>query len=113
MPRSKYVYVKKTDRLNRSVDFVEQSHQGDPWKLLASAIVFQAAVDCQNWTEKIERPCFNSDHYAGIVYRRRGKLQEFINSEWLDWLLCWQDQISIEAVRAELQRRLDHASVSE
>ena len=99
-------YQNKTDRLNKSYDFFEQAGQGDPWKLLAAAVIFQAAADCQSYNPDIERPCYNSSHFAGLQYRRRGRLVEFINSDWLDTLLSWQHDVTPEAVREELIRRL-------
>ena len=107
----KYQYERKTGRLNRSYDFVEQSGAGNPWLLLASAIIFQAAVDCSLWDPEIEKPCYNSSHLAGLQYRRREKLVEFINSDWLDTLLSWQKGVQPEAVREELVRRLRHEDV--
>ena len=101
-------YVQKTNRLNRSYDcMMAGSDESNPWKLLASAVIFQAAVDCQNWTPEIEKPCYNSSTRNGIKYMRRGKLKEFINSDWLDMLLSWQHDIKVEAVCEELVRRLN------
>lgn len=104
----KYTYVQKTNCLNRSYDSKMMAGADDstPWKLLASAIIFQAAVDCQNWTPELEKPCYNSSSRKGIRYMRRGKLREFINSDWLDLLLSWQHDIKVEAVCEELVRRL-------
>ena len=107
----KYQYERKTGRLNRSYDFVEQSGAGNPWKLLASAIIFQAAVDCSLWDSEIEKPCYNSSHLAGLQYRRHAKLVEFINSDWIDMLLSWQKEVRPEAVCEELVRRLQHETV--
>lgn len=104
-------YQKKTDRLNRSYDFADLAGDFNPWKLLAAAIVFQAAVDCTNWSPEIEKPCYNSSTRSGIKYRRRGKLIQFINSDWVDELICWQHQITPEAVCEELVRRLEHETV--
>ena len=103
---SKKKYDRKTGCMNRSYDFVQQAGAGDPWQLLASAIIFQAAVDCDQWTPEIEQPCYNSSHLAGLQYRRRGKLLEFINSDWIDMLLSWQTDVRPEAVCEELVRRL-------
>lgn len=103
---SKKKYDRKTRRMIRSYDFVQQAGAGDPWKLLASAIIFQAAVDCSLWDPDIERPCYNSSHLVGLQYRRRGKLVEFINSDWLDMLCSWQDEIRPDAIRQELIMRL-------
>lgn len=101
-----YKYERRTGRLNRSFDIAEEQPQGDPWQLLASAIIFQAAADCDAWDPEIEKPCYNSSHLAGLQYRRRGKLVEFINSDWIDMLLSWQTEIKPEAVCEELVRRL-------
>lgn len=106
-----YKYQRRTGRLNRSFDICEDQPQGDPWKLLAAAVVFQAAADCDAWDPEIEKPCYNSSHLAGLQYRRRGKLIEFINSDWLDMLLSWQTEIKPEAVCEELIRRLQHERV--
>lgn len=104
----KYTYVQKTNRLNRSYDsmMMAGTDESNPWKLLASAVIFQAAVDCQNWTPEIEKPCYSSNQKNGLRYLRRGKLIEFINSDWLDVLLGWQNEITVEAVCEELVRRL-------
>ena len=101
-----YKYQRRTGRLNRSFDVCEEQRQGDPWKLLAAAVVFQAAVDCEMWTPEIEQPCYNSSSLNGLPYMRKAKLIQFINSDWIEFLLSWQDNISIEAVRENLIRRL-------
>lgn len=103
-----YKYERKTSRLNRSFDVSEDQPQGNPWQMLAAAVIFQAAVDCSEWTPEIEEPCYNSSHLAGLQYRRRGKLIEFINSDWIDMLLSWQTEIGPDAVREELIRRLSN-----
>ena len=93
-------------RLNRSYDS-DYIDIRDPWKALAAAIIFQAAVDCENWTPSIEDPCYyTGGSKAGIKMLRKEKLTEFINSDWLDLLLCWQHEITPEAVCEELVRRL-------
>lgn len=104
-------YQKRTGRLNRSFDFVELAGDSNPWKLLASAIIFQAAADCQNWKPELEEPFSNSSSLNGLQYMRRAKLIQFINSDWLDLLLSWQTEIKPEAVCEELVRRLRHETV--
>ena len=99
-------YIRKTDRLNRSFDNFNLEGASNPWKLLAAAVIFQAAVDCTQWTPELEKPCYNSSNMNGLLYRRRAKLSEFINSDWVDTLLCWQTEIKADAVREELIRRL-------
>lgn len=97
-------YTRKTDRLNRSYDTNNRARVGNPWYLLASAILFQAAVDCQNWTPEIEKPVYGFND--SIRYRRFAKLREFINSDWVDELLCWQTAVKPEAYCEELVKRL-------
>lgn len=101
-------YQRKTDRLNRSFDCLKDAGStSDPYKLLASAIIFQAAVDCSQWKPEIEAPCYyTGGSNAGVKYKRKDKLTEFINSDWIDMLLCWQHEITPEAVCEELVRRL-------
>ena len=62
-------YQQSTGRMNRSLDWVQLAGESDPWKLLASAVIFQAAVDCSQWSPEIEQPCYNSSHLAGLQYR--------------------------------------------
>ncbi|MBR5845475.1 MAG: hypothetical protein IKY65_04370 [Rikenellaceae bacterium] len=95
-------YHNKTNRLNKSYDVFTQAGDGNPWKLLASAILFQAAVDCQCWTPEIEARRLHGD----LRLRRRHALVEFINSDWIDMLLSWQNEIRPEAYCEELVRRL-------
>lgn len=104
-------YERVTTRLNRSYDCMMNAcaDESDPWKLLASAVIFQAAVDCQNWKPEYEEPSYSSSSARnGVRYIRRASLLEFIRSDWLDMLLCWQGEIKPEAVREELTRRLMH-----
>lgn len=97
-------YKRKTDRLNRSVDVQDEMPQGNPYQLLASAILLQAAIDCSSWDPSLEEQ--HIDVRADIKYRRFAKLREFINSDWIDMLLCWQHQITPEGYCEELVRRL-------
>ena len=97
-------YKRKTDRLNRSVDVQDEMPQGNPYQLLASAILLQAAIDCSSWDPSLEEQ--RVDVRADIKYRRFGMLRQFINSDWIDMLLCWQHQITPEGYCEELVRRL-------
>ena len=97
-------YKRKTDRLNRSVDVQDDMPQGNPWQLLASAILLQAAIDCSSWDPSLEEQ--RVDVRADIKYRRFAMLRQFINSDWIDMLLCWQHQITPEGYCEELVRRL-------
>ena len=98
------MYTRKTDRLNRSVDIQEDMPQGSPYKLLASAILLQAAIDCSSWSPALEET--NIDVHGDIKFRLFDKLRQFINSDWIDMLLCWQHQITPEGYCEELVRRL-------
>lgn len=104
---ARYVQSKEGPvRLNRSYDS-DVVDIRNPWKALAAAIIFQAAVDCENWTPSVEDPCYHTGGgNGGIRLMRKDKLAEFINSDWLDLLLCWQHEITPEAVCEELVRRL-------
>lgn len=96
-------YQNKTGRLNRTWnDVVCAAGVYDPYRMLAAAILFQAAVDCSNWRPEIE----NKPKQSGNQYLRRAKLVQFINSDWIDQLLSWQTQITPLGYREELIRRL-------
>lgn len=101
-----HTYQRKTDRLNRSFYCIKNAGaSGDPYKLLAAAIIFQAAVDCSDYDPAIEAP--NSiDVMRKGVNCRFTRLRDFINSDWIDLLLCWQHEITPEGVCEELARRL-------
>lgn len=108
-----HTYQRKTDRLNRSFDCMENAGaSGDPYKLLAAAIIFQAAADCQNWTPAIEGSSLDAGRQYGIRYMRFNMLKQFINSDWIDMLLSWQNEIKPEAVCEELVRKLTHETLS-
>ena len=98
-------------RLKRSFDSWSFGGDTNPYKLLAAAIIFQAALDCDMWSPEIEYPTAESSNLNGIQYRRRAKLIQFINSDWIDMLLSWQNEIKPEAVCEELARRLQHETV--
>ena len=100
-------YEKKTASLWRSYDYVEQDGAGNPFKLLCSAIVFQAAVDCEA-INKYGEGTWDLYRYAkgAVVEMSRQSMVDFIESDWLEHLLSWQGEISIEAVRENLLERL-------
>ena len=66
-------YKRKTDRLNRSVDVQDEMPQGNPYQLLASAILLQAAIDCSSWDPSLEEQ--KVDVRADIKYRRFAMLR--------------------------------------
>lgn len=100
----KYV-DKQRGRFCRSLNEDHVAGSCNPWALLCSAIIAQAAVDCSNWD-----PADPEAEWAGLKGSRRDLTQEalesFIDSDWLDWLLCWQDQITTLSVREELRSRM-------
>ena len=100
----------KTDNssgLWRSFDFVEQSGMGNPYKLLCAAIIFQAAVDCEA-IKKYGEGSFDLARYAKGAFQEMSipNMMDFINGEWLEYLLSWCDNISVESVRENLINRL-------
>lgn len=101
----KYV-DKKRGLFCRSLNEDHVEGSCNPWALLCSAIIAQAAADCSNW-DPDDPEAFNVPKYQG---RRdlltRAALESFIDSEWLDWLLCWQDEITTQSVREELRCRM-------
>lgn len=95
------MYVdKKRGRFCRSLNEEHVAGSCNPWALLCSAIIAQAAVDCSNW-DPDDPEAFN----VPKIQSRRD-LESFIDSDWLDWLLCWQDEITTLSVREELRRRM-------
>lgn len=95
----------KRGRFCRSLNEEHVAGSCNPWALLCSAIIAQAAVDCSNWD-----PADPEAEWAGMKGSRRDLTQEalvsFIDSDWLDWLLCWQDEITTLSVREELRSRM-------
>lgn len=100
----------KTANLWRSYDS-EMVQVGNPYKLLASAIVFQAAVDCEMVARLGEDSFFFATHTGYLPYVSVKNLEQFIKSDWLALLLAWQGDISTDAVRQELERRLHNETV--
>ena len=100
----KYV-DKERGRFCRSLNEDHVSGSCNPWALLCSAIIAQAAVDCSNWD-----PADPEAEMAGLKGSRRYLTQEalesFIDSDWLDWLLSWQSEITTLSVREELRSRM-------
>lgn len=99
-------YERKTDRLHRSFDFVELAGTGNPYRLLASAIVFQCAVDCDA-IKDMEWGSMEMHRFAkgAMTELTMPNMLDFINGDWLDFLLSWSD-ISTDAVRENLLERL-------
>ncbi len=93
------------ERFCRSLDYAEVAGKTEPYVLLAAAVIAQAAVDCSEWTPEAEKA--NSyDVIKKGVNCRFERLRDFINSDWIDLLLCWQHEVTPEAVCEELVRRL-------
>lgn len=97
----------KEGSLWRSYDYIENAGTTDPYKLLCSAIIFQAAQDCEA-IRRCGEGTFSLERYA------KGAMNEmtvqamvnFINSDWLEFLLEWTDCVTIEGVRENLLERL-------
>ena len=96
---------KERCRFCRSLNEDHVAGSCNPWALLCSAIIAQAAVDCSNWD-----PADPEAEWASMKGSQRDLTQEaledFINSDWLDWLLCWQSEITTLSVREELRSRM-------
>lgn len=108
---SKSVMKQDRERFCRSLDYSVVAGKTNPYALLAAAVIAQAAVDCSEYDPSIEVPYSIEVQQKGINCRF-DKLREFINSDWVDILLSWQNQITPEAVCEELVRRLKHETVS-
>ena len=99
-------YIKKDEeRFCRSLDYAEVAGKTNPYALLAAAVIAQAAVDCSQYDPAIETP-YSIEVQRKGVNCRFNRLRDFINSDWVDILLSWQNQITPEAVCEELVRRL-------
>jgi hypothetical protein len=93
------------ERFCRSLDYAEVAGKTEPYALLAAAVIAQAAVDCSEYDPAIEAPYSIEVQRKGVNCRFE-RLREFINSDWVDMLLSWQNQVTPDAVREELVRRL-------
>ena len=91
----------------RTYENMQQRGTGNPYKLLCSAILFQAAVDCEA-IKRYGEGSFELSRYAKDCPKEMTikAIAKFINSDWLDMLLCWQHQITPEGYCEELVRRL-------
>ena len=102
-------YVKKNgERFCRSLDYTLVAGKTNPYALLAAAVIAQAAVDCSEYDPAIETS-YSSEVQRKGVNCRFNRLRDFINSDWVDMLLSWQNQITPEAVCEELSRRIKSA----
>ena len=100
----KYV-DKERGRFCRSLNEDHVAGSCNPWALLCSAIIAQAAVDCSNW-DPADPEAFCLPKSQNRRYLTKEALESFIDSEWLDWLLCWQSEITTLSVREELRCRM-------
>ena len=99
-------YIKQNEeRFCRSLDYTAVAGKTNPYALLAAAVIAQAAVDCSEYNPDIEIP-YSIEVQRKGVNCRFDKLREFINSDWVDMLLSWQNKITPESVCEELVRRL-------
>ena len=101
----KYVDVVKAGIFRRSLNEGHVAGSCNPWALLSAAIIAQAAVDCSNFT--FEDPDAKAAKHSGNrQYLTLAALRDFINSDWIDMLLCWQKDITPLSVCEELVRRI-------
>ncbi len=105
---SKSVMKQDRERFCRSLDYAVVAGKTNPYALLAAAVIAQAAVDCSEYDPAIEVPYSIEVQQRGVNCRFN-KLREFINSDWIDILLSWQNQVTAEAVCEELTRRIESA----
>jgi len=101
----KYVDVGKTGRFCRSLNVDHVAGSCNPWALLSAAIIAQAAVDCSNFSFDDPEATW-ATHGGSRPYLTLNALRDFINSDWLDMLLCWQKDITPLSVCEELVRRI-------
>lgn len=105
---SKHYIKQNEERFCRSLDYTLVAGKTNPYALLAAAVIAQAAVDCSEYDPAIETS-YSIEVQRKGVNCRFNRLREFINSDWVDMLLSWQNQVSPEAVCEELSRRIKSA----
>lgn len=108
---SKSAMKQERGRFCRSLDYTNVKGKTNPYALLAAAVIAQAAIDCSEYNPDIEIP-YSIEVQRKGVNCRFNRLRDFINSDWVDMLLSWQNQITPDAVCEELVRRLQHETVS-
>lgn len=99
----------RQERFCRSLDNLSNGAVSNPYKLLATAIIAQAAVDCSLYDQDDPKAEFKKS--SDRRFLTFDALRSFINSDWIDALLSWQHDITAEAVCEELVRRLTHETV--
>lgn len=107
----KYVDVGKAGRFCRSLNEDHAAGSCNPWALLSAAIIAQAAVDCSNFS--FDDPDAEAAKQGNRPYLTLSALRDFINSDWIDMLLCWQKDITPLSVCEELCRRMWQKAGSE
>lgn len=105
MHKGLYVNNKEQqERFCRSLDSFMNRADSNPYKLLAVAVIAQAAVDCSLYDPDDPKALLKKS--SDRRYLTFEALRSFINSDWIDSLLSWQDEITPEGVCNELVRRL-------
>lgn len=99
----------RQERFCRSLDSLSNGAESNPYKLLATAIIAQAAVDCSLYEPN--DPKAELKRSTDRRFLTFDALRSFINSDWIDALLSWQHDITAEGVCEELVRRLTHETV--
>ena len=102
-----YVHSKeRQERFCRSLDSMMNSADSNAYKLLSVAVIAQAAVDCSLYDPDDPKALLKKS--SDRRYLTFDALRTFINSDWIDGLLSWQDEITPEGVCKELVRRLQN-----
>ena len=108
MNKGLYVHSEeRQERFCRSLDSLSNGAKTNPYKLLATAIIAQAAVDCSLYEPEDPKAEFKKSSDRRFLTFEA--LRSFINSDWIDALLSWQNDITPEAVCEELARRIESA----
>lgn len=110
MNKGMYAHSKeRQDRFCRSFDNMSNSADSNSYNLLAAAVIAQAAVDCSLYDPDDPKAEFKrSSDRRFLTFE---SLRTFINSDWIDTLLSWQNEITPESVCEELVRRIQHETV--
>ena len=93
----------------RSVNEARVAGEYHPLRMLCSAVIAQAAVDCDLIGMYGEEEILNSASKSAVSPKAEmtvAALERFICSDWLDFLLSWQDEFSADSVAEKLWKRL-------
>ena len=100
---------KKRGHINRVIEASTLAGDFNPYRLLCSAILAQAATDCDmiaHYGEEGLRKATSKSNIAPATDMTVAALEIFICSDWIDALLSWQNEIRPDAVAENLWKRL-------